>query len=569
MKDKAFSHPLFEGSAFEWIWLGAVAAIGVLYVAWSSGVLGAPVSLPYASGGDGIEMEVIVKSIIENGWFTVNPRLGTPGALNWADYPVGNYFFHFLLLKILGLMRPQYTWVLNTYYLFSSGLVAGSSFYVSRRIGFRRLVAAVISLLYCGLPYHFQRGMGHLPLGVYFVVPWSVWLAWRIDENKPRSWFSDVALAVFVGTCGVYYSYFSCVIWMIAGVTSWRRHAILMPLKRAIVCCVMACTFVALCENATIIERARFGPNTWAASRSPAESELYGLKLAQLLLPVEGHRIAAFAKLRQTYDQTAPLNNENGFATLGLVGAIGFLVLLGTIFLAGGESTFLASLSRFNAACVLLGTIGGLGAMIAMTISPMIRCYNRISIFIAFLALLAAGELLNRVWTKLEANGKQVVAAALVAVVGYFGALDETSRIFKFDTKYNAYAFAAQKKLFSKMESALPVGSRVFELPYFPFPETPPMFSLPDYELATPYLFTDHLRFTYAAVKGRFLSDWLASLAALPFDDMSRTLKANDFGAVLVNRKGYADHGNGIEHELSARLGPPIVRDDTWMLYKL
>src|SRR5690606_13118282 len=63
--------------------------------------------------------------------------------------------------------------------------------------------------------------------------------------------------------------------------------------------------------------------------RAPAETEIYGLKIAQLLLPISDHRVSSLAEFKDTYSSSTPLVNENDTASLGVVGGFGFLVLIG------------------------------------------------------------------------------------------------------------------------------------------------------------------------------------------------------------------------------------------------
>ncbi len=51
-----------------------------------------------------------------------------------------------------------------------------------------------------------------------------------------------------------------------------------------------------------------------SAQRGPAESEIYGLKITQMLLPTTGHRIRHIAKFKSKYDSSAPLINKISLA---------------------------------------------------------------------------------------------------------------------------------------------------------------------------------------------------------------------------------------------------------------
>ena len=68
---------------------------------------------------------------------------------------------------------------------------------------------------------------------------------------------------------------------------------------------------------------------------------------------------------------------------------MGFLWLVGRFFWRRRENDdrIEDALAYLTVAAVALGTIGGLGASFNFYVTPMIRCYNRLSIYIAFFAL--------------------------------------------------------------------------------------------------------------------------------------------------------------------------------------
>src|SRR5206468_6337385 len=89
-------------------------------------------------------------------------------------------------------------------------------------------------------------------------------------------------------------------------------------------------------------------------------------------------------------------------ASLGVVGAVGFLWLLavaGLGLLGAPDRRLTGGLVRHTAfASVLafmIGTTGGLGALVSFLVFADIRAYNRISPFISFFALIGIGVLLD------------------------------------------------------------------------------------------------------------------------------------------------------------------------------
>src|SRR5262249_22609933 len=133
-----------------------------------------------------------------------------------------------------------------------------------------------------------------------------------------------VAVCVLVGSGGVYYAFFACFFLLAAGTwCAWHRRAGHVfwagTLLAAIICLVGVLNLLP-----TFVYVLRHGTNAEAVRRYPLEAEAYGLKLGHLLLPTHSHRLARFHRYY------VPSDGEWGIA-LGLVGSLGFLVLLGRL----------------------------------------------------------------------------------------------------------------------------------------------------------------------------------------------------------------------------------------------
>src|SRR5438876_7160409 len=115
----------------------------------------------------------------------------------------------------------------------------------------------------------------------------------------------------------------------------------------------------------------------------------------------------ALSRSKQHYDARSFNVSENRSATLGLFGTLGFLLLLGCL-LVEPSNIELQSLSALNLVALLVGTMGGFGAVFSFVIWSQFRGYNRISVFVAFFSLFgllllleqwaAAGSTTSRKW---------------------------------------------------------------------------------------------------------------------------------------------------------------------------
>ncbi len=191
----------------------------------------------------------------------------------------------------------------------------------------------------------------------------------------------------------------------------------------------------------------------------------------------------------------------------------------------------------------------------------MIRCYNRLSIYIAFFALAGLFLLVQRLTRRHVDSrlGFMAYATALGAVL-VLGAFDQTEPPF-------VPQYAAEKKLYTmdaefgkRMEAVLPAGAMVYELPYVRFPESLPAHNLSDYELFRPYLHTRTLRWSYGTMKGRELGSREAAFAKRPLTETLPELTKEGFRGVYLDRAGFADNGAAVEADLARLLGAaPII----------
>ncbi len=465
-----------------------VAAVSLLQL-WR-----ADLRVPFDYGGDSLLFALVIKTVADHGWYWVNPAVGAPGRLELYDYPfTAHDTFHVLLIKMMTWCTRDWALVFNVYFLLGFPLIALSAMAVLRRFGVGYGPSIVVSVLYAFLPSRLLKGEGHLFLDSFYQVPLAVlvllWVCERdpplfpiarssasaskrrtgLDMRRGRS-VAALLICAFVACTSLYYAFFSICLLLAGGVWAslmWRST------RNAVAGLALAGVIVAgLGANGlpTLIYQARHGSNVSVGTRESWEAETYGMKIAQLLLPVDGHRLPLLERLKDRYNATAPLGGENGVTSLGLVGDVGFLALFGMLLsgrhFEGGSREVLRPLAVFNLLSVLLGTIGGFGSLIALLVSPQIRTYSRLSVFIAFFALFAVAALLDRLCRRHPSLGPVTLPLVL-----FLGLYDQ-------GTRYAVRHYAATKKQYAsdgdlvrRIEASVPPGAAIFELPYMTFPE--------------------------------------------------------------------------------------------------
>jgi phosphoglycerol transferase len=308
------------------------------------------------------------------------------------------------------------------------------------------------------------------------------------------------------------------------------------------------------------------------SARVSGDAETYALKISQLLLPVSGHRLPALAALKSNYWQAAPLVNENDQATLGLVGSLGFVFLLGwaALRLLGAnlkwlnrdDQQTLSLTALLTLASTLLATIGGLGSVFALVVSPQIRSYNRISIFIGFFALLAVVLLIDRAGARLLRPSAKGFYYFGLALLGAIGLSDQTTPGFVPDYSSVRAAFRSDARFVREIEKKVPPGAMIFQLPYMTYPEAS------SYDLARGYLHSRTLRWSYGAMMNERSDLWTRSAQEQPAPEMVRRLAEAGFSGIYLDRKLLSDRGPAAEEELSRILGEqPLISQESQLSF--
>jgi phosphoglycerol transferase len=532
--------------------------------------------VPLDYTGDTVLNLTVIKTVMEHGWYLQNPDLGFPHGQELYDYPVvSGETLNLLFFRLAGLFTDDPVVVLNVFYVLTYPLTALTAYFVLRRVPLSREVSLVIALLYAWLPYHFLRGEVHVFLAAYYAVPLGAYLVLAVLRGDPllgrwRPTLVTLALCAVVATASgsFYYAAFTVFLVVVAAVLRFVARGD----RQALVAggaVVAAITAVALIQLApTIVYHLRHGGNDEVAHRYWFESETYSLKLTNLVLPIEHHRIGPIARARADYVQQIP-QSEGRVASLGFVGAVGFLWLLGVALAAcvGAGRRFRlglhAGLAAVTLAAFLAATTGGLSTLFGV-IWPQIRAWNRISVFIAFFSLVAVGLLLEaaRRWIPPPAF---LAGLALVLVVG---ALDQTSPAY-----IPAYAaikdgYRHDGAFIRSVEARLPEEAAVAQVPYEPFPEPQLNTPLGIYEPAKPYLHSEDLRWSWGAMRGR-PADWMAAYAGMPAADVVAAARERGFRALLLDRAVLGAQASAVEADYRNSLGEPTLRNDRYDLWRL
>lgn len=529
--------------------------------------------VPFRYSDDGNFYLLVVKSVLDHGWYLQNPDLGAPFGQETYDFPLGADNLNIFLIKALGLFTTDPAVVTNLFFLLTFVLVALSAHFVFRRFALSPPVCLVCALLFAFLPYHMLRGPGHLFLSSYFAVPIGVFLVLSVlggDELFARrqgrtglqACFSrrtlvTLGLCAVVASTGIYYAVFTLALLVITGIVAAAARRKWTPL--AVTGALVSAILVVLIFNLSpsILYRLEHGPNPIVSARSPSETEYYSINLARLLIPLPSHRFDPAARLGERYAASSPLPAAGeGTGYIGAVPALGFLGLLAVLLVTSvGSRRLPPERVRHTAvaavACFLIGTTGGLATVYAYLVNPELHGAGRISLFVAFLSLFAVAMLLDRVrgWLGDFRHGALGFGALLAGVL-LLGLYDETPNPYSDRKPLIEAEWKSDKAFVEDIEDRLPKGAMVFQLPYVSFPHDGSVVgSLVEYDEARGYLHSNDLRWSYGAMNER-PEEWQDELVARPLPQAARGLAAAGFAGIYVDRRGYSDGGQQLERDL-------------------
>jgi len=461
-------------------------------------------------------------------------RLGAPYYGNWSDFPIieeWQFFLPGLLARLIGVFAAA-----NAAVLFAH-LAASACFYLSCRLLRCHWAWAFCGSLAFGLaPFAFARSLHHLQVTHYWYIPLCIVISWWISRNEFTTWrgrryYFCLGTAFFVGMQNPYYTnMFLQLVCLGAVVQYFRGQSRVVWMAGGI---VAASAFGFLLMNIdSILYRLEHGANPGSA-----------LKPIDMFIPLPGHRFESFSKFGEAYYKMVAFPGEvPASCYLGLAG-ISALFWLGFV----SARNFLKEkgagipLEAWQVLWVTLySVVGGLNCLAGIFGVVMFRSSTRYCIFILAIVLLFA---VRRLSAKTRPAWISVSAAILCLTVVLVdqlpkfadaNRLQETAKIFSSDAEYAR-----------EIESRLPKGAMIFQIPVMEFPESPAQ-NISSSDHFRPYLHSKDLKISFGAMKGRPWQEWQKELAQKDLEGAIRMLQAYGFSAISITRNGMPDKGDGI-----------------------
>ncbi len=591
-------------------WLGdavLAAVTGVaatIFAALTWGVTPELLRQRWSFGGvDGVLHYGLFQSALDVFPYLPNGELGFPAAQNLFFSPQFDPWSS-LFVTVSSAFTKDGIFALDLYELLSF-LAAGITAYLFfRALGLRRLPAMLWGGVFAVLPYHFfQIVLGHPFVANYWAVPLAGILAivigardspidrWITASRRPRVTriLLVIALAVTVGLTQSYFYVMGAI--LLGGLWLFRMVGTLLTDRRSwrelwwptVHLTSLAVTIGAYLALLSLNWGDRYA-KYFQELRGVTDSETYGGKITQLLMPDPFSGIPWISKLADKYgaiSTLAPWSEQpapsllNVIALLVAMAAILVLLVVGRRRPVERSNVFWDWIDNPVVRPMLFGflwallfyTLAGLGPVFAFVFSPEIRAWSRISIFIYLFTMGAFAVLAERL---LRNAGLRwvlgiVLAIATVLDVGV-GMAKNLPAVPADDSEIQGFA--------AELDTELAPGCGIVQLPLEQFPEGGISGKMGDYDEFLPYLYSDGgFRFSFGAVRDTHSADVWSTLTT-PAAVAAETVAAGSC-AVLIDTNAYTDHDPSEWEDIVRDLGldphSPGIRSTSgrWLLFEV
>ena len=547
--------------------------------------------VPFAYDGDGLGGLYAAQNLITGNGVFLYPNMGAPGTFTFIN-SLGIAHIHIFWVWVFSLFIKEAGLLVNLFYLSTFITISIAATATLRTLKIDPYFSIFGGVIYSLLPYHFYRGTNHIYLSTYAIVPLSCLLIlWIIngeitfgkfnfrDGNLlknivhaiPNKTLISIIIAIFIGLTNPYYMFFSCLGMVFA--IAWNfleEKNIRKAISASLILLVVLTTMVILLIPFFLARFKGVMPESQIFNRQKVDIEIFYLRFAQLILPIIGHRLNFLAKIRDYYENNISLfpYHENVSSSLGLFLSIGLII---SIFIALSKRFKNFENKNINNSAILivfiiiLGIQGGVSSFIAFFVSSF-RCYNRLSIFIAFYSFFIISYYLDNFLLKLKI--KKVTKVLFIITIGLISILDLVSNKEFYDIKQNPEKYYSDKDFIKKIEEITPAGSMVFQLPFAPL-TVYSVFKIEPYGQFVPFIHSNSLRWSVRPQGNSACEKWQRITSGSPTEEMLKYLGGVGFKGLFIdsfgyNEKDYAELTNNI---IKATGVKPIINSNERLEY--
>ena len=510
----------------------------ILGAAWVHRVTPKDLTYPWRVVDSDLSSVYSLAQAVGQSWFgMVNHSLGAPFTADFSLAFIPDDFQIEIFRILMHLTNNPFVAV-NLFYLLTFGFCAVTFLLLADTFKMSRLISAPLAMSYAWLPYHFTRmDAGHVFLAAYYMIPIGViylhrlfeYLTGSLNNFFPNSTIKRIGFAlgiIAVGSSGTYYGVFfallaATMILLVPQLNqSFRSTAIRAGLTTLVSFLFIAAPFVRI-----ISSRLR-GLET-VLTRSPEESVQFGGSIARLLVP---WGVWLPTKLRPVV-----LPTEFEWTISPILGVIGvWILLIGiAVSMAGRSRTNnkQSSIRYIFMWALLFYTATGVSLVFAYAIDPSFRCWNRLSIVIMTLALVALGATLSS-FTKLNKIWFPVLL--VVAILSQLSPLHE-SGIGPEPDAVSKDAFNSLQQVARVIQQNIKPGCQILQLPIMAFPEGGQVGQVGNGAHLWLPMLTSGFRWSYGAPKGTQPGDYWPKLIGESIRLQVDTAAEDNFCAIVID----------------------------------
>jgi hypothetical protein len=467
----------------------------------------------------------------------IKSEFAAPFTANYSDWPTG-IVIEMLpaawLINLFGLAVGA-----NLYFIFCHA-AAGLSMFMSLRFMQCKILWATVCGIAFGLcPYLVNRNFSHLTLvNTAYLIPIICAFLWylftrNLEKINKLQLFFTFLLSLFLGTQWPYYSAPFILGLFVAGVFWWinlKKFKVIFFYGSAIAS--FAGGFL-LGFAPSLIHSLQEGKNFLAVNRAYANLQVFALRPIEMFLPGSDSGIPILKQLSAFYENQCIFRKsfehcESMAAYLGLVGCLGFLLLIGiTIYsILCRQQNKIPGWFWFALFLIAFSVVGGLNGFLGLGKFYFLRGANRYSIYITAICLIYFAMFLSSNSIILKKWISWGVAAVLILLATAEPLLAKK----KFSGLYSAglSLYETDRQFGTSLEKHLPAGAMVFNFPVMQLPERG------TYAYFRPAFFTDKLRYSFGALTGRARETWQLDVEKLPLNQMVLKLQEYGFSGILI-----------------------------------
>jgi len=201
-----------------------------------------------------------------------------------------------------------------------------------------------------------------------------------------------------------------------------------------------------------------------------------------------------------------------------------------------------------------ISIVGGGGYFLGVLGFTQIRVWSRITIVLAFPALVFMFQLAQLLANRLKNVRYQYLVFVFIAA---FQILDSTPASLAPNYETTSREWKRDVRIAKVIQESISPQTRIFQLPIVKFPESPPTFQQADYEHLRMYLHVPSAYFSYGGVKGRE-SQWLYRLSIDP-KTLFTQLALVGFDAVWIDSRGFEANPSNFALFAEKEIGASLI----------